>query len=34
MTGRVCSTNAGEEASISVIDGKARRRETTRKSKM
>jgi hypothetical protein len=31
--GRTCSTNGGEEEFIKGIDGKARRKETTRKTK-
>jgi hypothetical protein len=31
--GRACSTNGGEEESIEDIGGKARRKETTRKTK-
>jgi hypothetical protein len=30
--GRACSTNGGEEERIYVISGKARRKETTRKT--
>jgi hypothetical protein len=32
--GRMCSMNGGEEECIENIDGKARRKETTRKTKM
>jgi hypothetical protein len=32
--GRTCSTNGGEEECIYVIGGKARRKETTGKTKM
>jgi hypothetical protein len=31
--GRACSTNGGEEERIKDIGGKARRKETTRKTK-
>jgi hypothetical protein len=31
--GGACSTNGGEEECIQDIDGKARRKETTRKTK-
>jgi hypothetical protein len=31
--GRACSTNGGEEEYVEDIDGKARRKETTRKTK-
>jgi hypothetical protein len=32
--GRACSTKGGEEKRIYVIGGKARKKETTRKTKM
>jgi hypothetical protein len=32
--GRACSTNGGEEECIEDIGGKARRKDTTRKTKM
>jgi hypothetical protein len=32
--GRACSTNEGDEECVEVIDRKARRKETTRKTKM
>jgi hypothetical protein len=31
--GRPCSTKGGEEERVKIIDGKARRKETTRENK-